>query len=177
MFNPESIYTRLAFETICHFVRNQSDQLITGGLVSEELIHKQACFVSIHTADGLLRGCIGTIEPVTDSLFNEIRRNAIAACSRDTRFSPVIKNELSDIHVSVDLLSTPEKIDDLGQLDPALYGVIVSDGSFRRGVLLPSLEGVDTVDEQLAIVIRKAGLTGISPLELEISRFTSTRFH
>jgi len=113
-------------------------------------------FVSIKKT-GALRGCIGTISPVRECVADEIVYNAINACSRDPRFYPVTPDELADLTVSVDVLADAEPIETADQLDPARYGVIVTRGG-RRGLLLPNLEGVDTVGEQLAIALSKAGI-------------------
>jgi len=133
---------------------------------------KKACFVSLKKPDGTLRGCIGTIEPVRNSLAHEIAENACAAATRDPRFPPVTREELEEIILSVDVLSTPEPVSSTGELDPSKYGVIVTKGPLR-GVLLPDLPGVRTVEEQLGIALRKAGIT--NPEHVRISRFTVDR--
>ena len=125
---------------------------------------RRACFVSLHRRDGSLRGCIGTLEPLCPSLDQEIIRNALAAATQDPRFPPVRSEELEDLHLSVDVLSTPESTNRSG-LDPRIYGVLVQ-ARGRRGVLLPDLEGVDTVEQQVEIAARKAGLDPREPLEL-----------
>ncbi len=133
-----------------------------------------ACFVSLKTLDGQLRGCIGTIEPANDTLADEVIANAINAATRDPRFSPVSADELADLRYSVDVLSAaePAKLEDL---NPAIFGVIVGDESgSRRGLLLPDLEGVDTVRKQVEIAARKAGIPTGAPLQ--ISRFRVSRF-
>lgn len=123
----------------------------------EELLESQAgAFVSLHK-QGQLRGCIGTIAPVRDSVAEEIVANAVSAAVHDNRFSPVSKDELNLIEYSVDVLSPAEPIDSEDELDVKRYGVIVTKG-YKRGLLLPNLDGVDTVEEQLAIAKRKAGL-------------------
>lgn len=119
---------------------------------------RKACFVSLkNRADGSLRGCIGTLEPHCPSLGEEIIKNAVASATRDPRFEPVNLPELEKISVSVDVLSSPERIAGTDGLDPERFGVIVEKGG-RRGVLLPDLEGVETIEEQLQIACRKAGL-------------------
>ena len=112
--------------------------------------------MSLHK-DGNLRGCIGTIMATQDNLAEEILQNAISACSRDPRFEPVEVDELDDIEYSVDVLGEPERIFSVIDLDVRRYGVIVENGN-RRGLLLPDLEGVDTVEEQIAIAKRKANI-------------------
>ncbi len=134
---------------------------------------RQACFVTIKNDDGALRGCIGTILPVQTSLAREIMANAISAATRDPRFPPLSKAELAGVSFSVDVLSPPEKITGPDQLDPARWGVIVSRGG-QRGLLLPDLEGVDTVERQLSIAAQKAGLRSLEGVSLE--RFSVTRY-
>jgi AmmeMemoRadiSam system protein A len=129
--------------------------------LSDALIKTKAgVFVSLKL-DGSLRGCIGTISPTTDSIADEIIQNAISAGADDPRFYPVTEEELKRIEYSVDVLGDAEKIKSIDELDPVIYGVIVSMGH-RRGLLLPNLEGVDTADEQVSIALKKAG---ISPSE------------
>ena len=133
---------------------------------------RAGAFVSLHK-DGRLRGCIGTIQPVRSCIAEEIADNAISAATRDPRFSPVRPEELDRLEISVDILSQPEDIRSKAELDVKRYGVIVSKGA-RRGLLLPNLEGVDTVDEQVSIALRKAG---ISEREkgIELQRFEVVR--
>ncbi|MCM3870830.1 MAG: AmmeMemoRadiSam system protein A, partial [Pyrinomonadaceae bacterium] len=135
---------------------------------------RAACFVSLKTHDGQLRGCIGTIEPAKDTLAEEIIANAINAATRDPRFSPVSAEELSQLRYSVDVLSAPEP-STLEDLDPAVYGVIVEDESgSKRGLLLPDLEGVDSVAKQVEIAARKAGIPADAPIK--VARFRVSRF-
>jgi AmmeMemoRadiSam system protein A len=117
---------------------------------------KAGVFVSLKK-HGELRGCIGTIAPVTDSIAEEIIRNAVSACAEDPRFDPVSKDELDELVYSVDLLSPAEPIPSADMLDPVKYGVIVTSGH-KRGLLLPNLEGVDTIEQQIEIAMRKAGI-------------------
>ncbi len=114
-------------------------------------------FVSIKK-NGELRGCIGTIAPTCNSIYEEIVQNAISASSADPRFEPVRGDELSLLSFSVDVLGEPEDISSAESLDVSRYGVIVSKG-YRRGLLLPDLEGVDTPQQQIAIALRKAGIS------------------
>ncbi|MCL1893611.1 MAG: AmmeMemoRadiSam system protein A [Holophagaceae bacterium] len=130
-------------------------------------------FVSIHTKSGDLRGCIGTIFPSRQSLADEIVQNAVWACSRDHRFNPVAEAELISLVVKVDVLSQPEQIDSQDELDPSKYGVIVSTSNGRKGLLLPALDGIDTVEEQINICRRKGGIGFNEPVALQ--RFTVDR--
>jgi uncharacterized protein len=177
MYKAKSPYAGLALDAIVAVASNKDVELIKSRKVSDEFKEQLACFVSIHLIDGSLRGCIGTIEPREKNLHFEIISNAVSAATRDTRFSPIRSSELKNLEVSVDILSKPYLIEDINQLDPKKFGVIVSDGSFSRGVLLPDIEGIETVEKQLNIAKRKAGLSDYKVNELKIYAFTSTRYH
>lgn len=178
MYQPETIYTRVALETIKFYLDfGKLEDIVESDIPEEINSIQRGCFVSLHKLDGELRGCIGTIEPQEKNLAEEIRRNAISAAFRDTRFQALQKVELDSIEFSVDVLTPPERIYDLEDLDPLIYGVIVSDGKYNRAVLLPSLPGIDTLEKQLNIVKRKAGLERKNIEDLEIYRFSSTRYH
>ncbi|MEN8119170.1 MAG: AmmeMemoRadiSam system protein A [Bacteroidota bacterium] len=177
MYKPRTLFAKHALDTIVTYVKTKNIDELKSRDVLEEFNEKLACFVSIHNNDESLRGCIGTIEPREDNLWLEIISNAVSACSRDSRFSAIETNELDQIEVSVDVLSKPEKVEDLDKLDPKKYGVIVTDGNYMRGVLLPDIEGVDTVEEQIKIAKRKAGLADMENEFLKIYSFTSTRYH
>jgi AmmeMemoRadiSam system protein A len=163
----------LARETVETFV-------LTGSLPhpsekpSQLLSERAACFVSIKTSDGDLRGCIGTIEPSRDTLREEIVGNAVNAAIRDPRFKPIAPDELSQLRYSVDVLSTPEPAT-FDELDAKTYGVIVEDEEGeRRGLLLPDIEGVESASRQVEIASRKAGIPSGTPVKL--SRFRVQRF-
>ncbi len=147
--------------------------------VSGILSARAACFVTLKIESGQthsrdLRGCIGTIEPIMETLAEELISNAIKAATRDPRFAPVSAGELPNLRYSVDVLSAPEPAT-VEELDPAIYGVIVEDeeGS-SRGLLLPDIEGVDTPAMQVEIAARKAGIPEGTPLKL--SRFRAERY-
>lgn len=132
--------------------------------------NRAGAFVSLKKR-GQLRGCIGTISPLHKNLAEEIRANAVNAAAHDYRFEPVEPEELDDLVYSVDILGEPEACT-MNDLDPQRYGVIVTQGA-RRGLLLPDLEGVDTVEHQVQIALQKAGIKS-EPYEIE--RFTVTRY-
>lgn len=114
-------------------------------------------FVSIHLKDHSLRGCIGTIQATQPNIIAETIANAISAATRDPRFQPITANELPELVYSISLLHEPEQIYSLDQLDPQKYGVIVVSGQ-RRGLLLPALEGITTVEEQVGHAMYKGGI-------------------
>lgn len=142
-------------------------------VLSPEMREKAGVFVSIkkHLQ---LRGCIGTFMPVTENIAGEIIRNAIAAATEDPRFPVIEKTELPDLVYSVDVLSPPEKIGGMNDLDPKRYGVIVVSGR-RKGLLLPDLDGVDTPEQQVGIARMKAGIDQSD--HADIFRFEVRRYH
>ena len=168
--NPAAL-ARAAVET---FVLDGTE-LQPPGNASEMLRARASCFVSLKTHEGQLRGCVGTIEPVKATLAEELIANAINSAARDPRFPPVSAAELPNLRYSVDVLSAPEPAG-FADLDPAVYGVIVEDElGLHRGLLLPDLEGVDTVYMQVEIAARKAGIRPGTPLKL--SRFRASRYN
>jgi AmmeMemoRadiSam system protein A len=161
----------LAKKSVEEFIINKKE-IHPPNELTPEMAAKAGVFVCLKKK-GNLRGCIGTFTPCTDNVANEIIRNAISAVTQDPRFDPVTRDELSDLEYSVDVLSSPEKVSDISELDPKKYGVIVVHGA-RKGLLLPDLEGVDSAEEQLRIARMKAW---INPEEkVEIFRFTVTRY-
>ncbi len=161
---------RLARETVETYVKEgktpQPEEL------TPEMRPRAGVFVSIHKFGGL-RGCIGTFEPIQRNVADEIIANAVSSATKDPRFSPIAPNELNDLSYSVDVLTAPEPIESKNELDPKKYGVIVEAG-FRRGLLLPDLEGVDTVEHQIDICRQKAGIAPDKPIKLyrfEVKRY------
>ena len=157
-------YVKLAGKTLEEYIRTgkepEPDKILAGftdNEIKELTSVKAGVFVSIHK-HGALRGCIGTILPTTDFVAEEIIQNAISASTRDPRFEPVSEEEVPFLEINVDVLSEPEEIESLDELDVKKYGVIVTSG-YKRGLLLPDLEGVDTVEDQVAIAMQKGGIT------------------
>lgn len=143
-------------------------------LDGELLFRRAGTFATIHKTDGDLRGCIGTIMATQDNIALEIIRNAICSCSEDPRFEPVTPDELENLTYSVDVLGDIEPISSADRLDVKRYGVIVTSG-YKRGLLLPNLDGVDDVEMQIAIARRKGG---ILPMEkIELARFEVVRHY
>ena len=149
-------YTRLARQCLESYFQTRKPLSVPKDLSTTLTQEKAGAFVSLKKY-GQLRGCIGTISPVTDCVAQEIIQNAISSAISDPRFPPVTKDELKEISISVDVLGKAEPISSKEELDVKRYGVIVSNGC-RRGLLLPDLEGVDTIEEQIAIAKRKAGI-------------------
>ena len=167
------LYVKLARASVESFVRDGRVLPVPEDLPGELMDRRAGAFVSIHE-NGRLRGCIGTISAAEDSLAEEIIRNAVSACSRDPRFSPITPDELKYLEISVDVLGEAEPVDSPDRLDVKRYGVIVSRGT-RRGLLLPDLDGVDTPEEQIRIAKRKAGIREDEACSLE--RFEVVRHY
>lgn len=157
-------YVRLARKCLEDYFTQTKTMIAKEELPEIMVAHRHGVFVSLKK-DGQLRGCIGTIFPTTDCVASEIIRNAIAAATEDPRFIPVRFEELKQIQISVDVLMTPTSAS-IEELDPKRYGVIVSKG-MRKGVLLPNLEGVESVDDQLAIACQKAGINPDGDFDIE----------
>ncbi len=168
----ESPPVKLARASILHYLK-EGKYLKVPEEFKHLLEERAGVFVSLKK-HGQLRGCIGTIEPAQPSLGQEIIHNAVSAALHDPRFAPVELEEMDEITISVDVLANPEKIKGPEQLDPKKYGVIVSSGR-KRGLLLPDLPGVDTVEEQVRIAREKAGIRPGEPISLE--RFMVTRYY
>ena len=166
-------YVKLAQNTIETYIRSgEIYEPSKDDLTEEMLILRAGAFVSIHKGEDL-RGCIGTIAPTQDTLAEEIILNAISASTRDPRFLPITEDELKDLSINVDVLSPAEPISSEAQLDVKRYGVIVQKG-LQRGLLLPDLEGVDTVSQQVSIAKMKAGIPA-DDNEVSLFRFEVIR--
>jgi hypothetical protein len=169
----------LARKTIEAYVRT-GKQLDPPQELAEEMRQRAGAFVSLHR-QGRLRGCIGTIQPVQANLAEEVIHNAISAATHDPRFSALRPNELDDLDVKVDVLGEPEPVPEgrLDQLDPKRYGLIVQSLAhpWKRGLLLPDLEGIDTVEQQVYWTRHhKAGISDpdepVEMLRFEVRRYT-----
>jgi len=168
---PGDPWVRLARKSLESYILRREVIDVPAGLPPELTERRAGAFVSIHE-NGRLRGCIGTIAPTRNCLAEEIIHNAISASTRDPRFLPIRSEELPYLEINVDVLGEAEDIDSESELDVKRYGVIVSRGR-RRGLLLPDLEGVDTVQQQVAIAREKAG---IGPTEtVSLQRFEVVR--
>jgi AmmeMemoRadiSam system protein A len=163
--------TTLAKETVETYIKTGKRPSPPHDL-TPEMKEKAGVFVSIHKK-GQLRGCIGTFEPQEPNVAAEVIANAISSATRDPRFPPIAAGELKDLDYSVDVLTKPELVEDESQLDPKKYGVIVECG-WRKGLLLPDLEGVDSVDYQIDICRQKGGIGPDEPVRLyrfEVKRY------
>jgi len=181
------LFVQIARETIQTYILDRSapkvtyedETLLINGKKFDVESNKQilnaqhGVFVSIKK-HGVLRGCIGTIAPTQKNTLSEIMKNAISACSKDYRFDPISHEELGLLTISVDVLSVLSRVDNLESLSPVTHGVVVISKN-KMGVLLPNLEGINTVEEQLKIASNKGGFT-VDDID-EIQSFTVERFY
>jgi AmmeMemoRadiSam system protein A len=168
----ESIHVKLAKESLETYVKEKRMIEIPEWVEEEMLKSRAGVFVSLKIK-GQLRGCIGTIGPTKGNIAEEIINNAISSGTMDPRFEAVVEEELHMLRYSVDVLAEPERIVSMEELDVKRYGVIVTSG-YKRGLLLPNLEGVDNPADQVNIALRKAGIGDSEEFELE--RFEVIRF-
>lgn len=152
----QDAYVSLARESLEYYLRKGINLPVPAGLPEELLKKRAGAFVSLKKY-GNLRGCIGTIQGTKNCVAEEIIENAVNAGLWDPRFPQVEAAELDDIICTVDVLSASEPVTSAEELDVKKYGVIISMGG-RRGLLLPNLEGVETVEEQIGISLKKAGI-------------------
>ena len=171
--NPYVLLAKQAVENYVKEGKIPSLEEFSNGELAELLNRKAGVFVTV-MKNGELRGCIGTYLPTKENIAEEIIQNAVAAASKDFRFGPISEEELPQLSYTVYILNEPELVKDIKELDPKKYGIIVKTQVFyspsdvifnpsptigeKAGLLLPDLEGVDTVEKQLAIAYRKGGI-------------------
>ena len=177
MFLPKSIHTKIAYRAISEFLINSNTKIVNNQPIPLKLKERRSCFVTLKIGKNKLRGCIGTIKPVYKNLHKEIINNAVSSAFFDNRFDKLKIDELNKILITVEVLSPPEQINDISLLDPNKYGAIISDQFNRRGVLLPNIEGIKTVQEQIKIIKRKAGILQTGLDNLNIYRFKTEKFY
>jgi hypothetical protein len=167
-------YIVLAEKTIENYIRLGKKIKLPEDLPIEFYKKKAGVFVSLHhkVTDELL-GCIGTYAPTQSCLAKEIINNAISAAMADPRFEPITKEQLSELKISVDILSPLDKIKDINELNPKKYGIYIISNDGRSALLLPDLEGVSTVEDQISITRQKGSIDIDEPIT--IYRFTVDR--
>lgn len=169
---PSHPLVDLAIRSVKHHLEN-GQALPCPNPLPKEMQDQAGTFVSIKK-NGLLRGCIGTISPKYANIAEEVIQNAIKAANEDPRFPAIEIQELKELTFSVDVLTPPEKIDDTKSLDVKRYGLIVSSED-KRGLLLPNMESVKTVDQQLKVCLKKSSIKEADNYELhrfEVKRYT-----
>jgi len=163
----------LAKQTVENYIKERKIISLLEDLPKEFLERKAGTFVTIEK-NSELRGCIGTYLPTRENIAEEVIYNAIAAATEDYRFGPIEDKELSSLSYTVYILSEPELVRDIKELDPQKYGIIVKTET-KTGLLLPDLEGVDTIEQQLSIACQKGGIDPNQEKFL-IYKFTAEKF-
>lgn len=164
---------KIAKDAVELYVREGKTLPVSNEDLSPDLRERAGVFACLKI-NGNLRGCIGTFQPTEPTIAHETVKNAISAATCDPRFLSVRTEELDRLEYTVDVLTPPEPVADMSGLDARRYGVIVQAGG-RRGLLLPDLEGVNTVKDQVAIAMQKAGIPQGTPVNLfrfEVKRYT-----
>lgn len=177
MYKTKSLHTKIALSAIEEYLYQKSTKKTEKQDIPNELSIIRSCFVTLKTLEGKLRGCIGTIKPKYKNLFTEIIRNAVSSAFYDMRFSKLKLKELEQITISVEVLTPPEEIFDINELDPKRYGAIIQDNTYSRGILLPDIEGIDTIEEQIRIIKRKAGIDQNVNTGLRYFRFETLKYY
>ena len=171
MTNPANAENyRLLLET----ARLAIEQYLTGQplnvpALDTNLNTSQGVFVTLWEPSKKLRGCIGRTQGITPTLTQEVAECAIMAATRDTRFTPLRDTlELQNLSIELSLLMPLEEISSTASLDPHRYGVVVMAGS-KRGLLLPNVDGIETVEKQLQIAKEKGKIDAHE--ECQLARF------
>lgn len=168
---PPPLLAQIAYDAIAHHLAGEP---YTPPTVNPPWHAPRAVFVTLRSPSGELRGCIGRVDPIEPTLADEIVDCAISAATRDPRVDPLTRGELATLRIEVSVLESPKEVTSVEELDPARYGVIVSQGP-KRGVLLPGVEGIHTAQDQLRIALNKAGIAANTPYR--IARFTVEKTH
>ncbi|MFA5128629.1 MAG: AmmeMemoRadiSam system protein A [Patescibacteria group bacterium] len=167
-------HVKLAKDTIEAYLKTGKIPPLPDNLPKNFLTSRAGVFVSIYNGDDL-RGCIGTYLPTEQSLAEEIIQNSLSAATSDYRFKPITEKELPDFSYSVYILSEPRKIKNLKELNPKKYGILIKSETGKSGLLLPDLEGINTVEEQLSAVCSKCGVD-LSKEKITIFKFSATKY-
>lgn len=172
MYIPKSYHTTIVLETLLEHFRSGRNYYVNEADLPHFLLEAKGCFVSYYLPGEVMKGCMGTIEPVYKNLYGQIQAATLQAAFRDPRVSPLTEEELDKISILVQVVSKPERIHDSGELDPDRFGVIVK-SDHQTGVLLPRCQGVRTSEEQLSIAMLKGG---IAPKTWDPAKFRLYRF-
>lgn len=124
-----------------------------------DLSRPSGAFVSLHTAGGELRGCIGSIAAVAP-LARAVSSSAVNAAFRDPRFFPVRREELPALHIEISVMSPLEPVVDVGTIEVGRDGLIVQRNG-NAGLLLPQVAGERGWDRETFLdqTCIKAGLS------------------
>jgi AmmeMemoRadiSam system protein A len=179
MYIPKSFHTTIVLETLLEYFRTGGDYHLDEADLPPFLMEPKGCFVSLNLANDVMRGCMGTIEPVRKNLYRQIKASTLKAAFADPRFPPLTENELNDISIMVQVVWKPERIHGSEELDPEKFGVIVKNDLNQTGALLPRCKGVETSEQQISIAMQKGGIDPKSwnPTKFKLYRFSVEEFY
>ena len=175
MFTPKTNYAKIAYDTILFFVSTGQVRKPNEDKISADLKVKMACIVSIFDLNDKLIGYYGNVTPQTDSFYDEITENAIRAVKND-KFDPIQSDQLNQIKVYVDGLSTLHKVEDINELKPHKHGLFIKDKSGKSGYIMPNHKGVKTVENQIEIIKKENQIAEKESSDLELWYFKSIRY-
>jgi AmmeMemoRadiSam system protein A len=179
MYIPRSLHTTIVLETLLEHFRGGKGFFMDESELPPELLEPSACFVSFYLPNQIMRGCMGSVEPLTKNLFREIGKNTFHAAFEDTRYPPLNEKELEKVAIMVEVICKPERVFKPVELDPEKFGVIVKNDLNQIGLLLPRSKGVETAEQQLALAMQKGGIDPRSwdPAKFRLYRFTVEQYH
>ena len=165
----------IAKKAILHYLKTKEKISPPSETPPSLLKEKSGVFVSIKK-DGKLRGCVGTFLPTKENIAKEVIESAILAGFYDDRFPPLSENEIPSLSFTVYLLDEPSLIKDISELDPKKYGILVKSLSSKKiGLLLPDIEEIKTIEDQIFIACQKAGIDPLNEKFL-IFKFTAKKY-
>jgi len=176
MFTPKTNYAKIAYDAILFFVSTGQIRKASEDKISADLKLKMACIVTIFDSNDKLIGYYGDINANCENLYDEIVENAIGAASKNKDCEPIKSEQLNQIKVYVDVLSSPHPVENFDELKPHKHGLIVKDKSGKQGFIMPNLKGIKTVDKQIEKIKRDYKITELDNSKLEIMYFKSARY-
>ena len=183
--DEERMLLRIARETLVARVTEGRTLPLERYALTPTWLERHGAFVTL-TVDGALRGCVGYATNRAP-LAETVRDNTINACSRDSRFAPIVASELPDVEIEISAMTpgdSPDapfrKIHDLSEIVLGRDGLWIESASGRKGLLLPQVPehyGWD-LNQFLDALCRKAGLAPCSwnQPDVKLSRFSAQVF-
>jgi AmmeMemoRadiSam system protein A len=125
---------RLARTTLeSHYSRKTTPAYNPSG---QALMERKGAFVSLHRGDDL-RGCIGQLYPDRE-LYKIVQHCILSAALEDTRFMPVVEEELPELNIEISVLTPFRRIRRIEEIEVGKHGLYIVQGRFR-GLLLPQV--------------------------------------
>lgn len=175
MFTPKTNYAKIAYDTILFFVSTGQVRKTSEDKISADLKLRMACFVSIFDSTDKLLSCYGTIDPQTDSLYEEIVKNAAKAAKNDN-YDPLKKEQLGQIKVVIDVLSALHKVENKAELKPQKHGLVIKTAAGKTGFIMPRKKGIKTVEDQIKFIVQENGIKEKDSTKLKLWYFKATRY-